>query len=198
MSGTYQRTYPHCQVTRGFNPQETGRRSTTLPPNKTNGLFWSGQVISSGATGKDWSLGVDDATPGDIAITYSDSKLSDIQAAKNLPGLLCSGQYTIETPFFIPSNATNNFAYTKGVQLTYCKSTEVLPAGKVNINGTNKASGFIRPAGKGEIVIGIVDENGPTDLRPTYMTAVDSTAIRENSYSIRFNTVAPITKTPTV
>lgn len=147
--------------------------------------------MSVAEDGKTWRKGVatvNGKPSGIIAIANNDQLDDDVRNAGTLVGLSCSGQYTYATPYFAHTkpNAADGedtqYSYTAGTLLTFCADDEVDDYDYVE-NGELKHSkdegiqrslkGFIRPANKGELVIGVVSQTGygPYNINP--VTKVD-------------------------
>lgn len=93
--GIYQRVAPRVNVLSGYWGNEPFMRKHAAPVTSGTTIL-SGQLISltSGA----WVLG---CTAGkEPYIAWHDSSDTDVTSSGKLLGLSCSGQYTIETPWF--------------------------------------------------------------------------------------------------
>lgn len=236
MKGYYLKKYPSVQILRGWDPQEPTTLATSHPiATDAAGEFLNdiadGQIISLNQSGTAWVLGVEDnptvAQINSIAIAQDSSDLWDVQDAYNtwdhdttntvgsLVGLSCTGKFRIATPYFAKFKASGGAAYEykAGTPITFCKSGETfdtlepdpdVPGAlkKKTISGV----GFIRPAAKGDVVIGVVAEThsginredagipgNPTALsahalQKTIGKAINSEAVWYNSYYVVFDT----------
>lgn len=177
-----------------------------------------------------------DATPAQInsiAIAQDGTDIWDVMDADNnwdytdpqtvgsLVGLSCTGKFRIATPYFAKfDNAGTAYEYKAGTPITFCKTTDTIktlePSStkpgeleKVNVKspaGVVSSLGYIRPAAKDEVVIGIVAEThkginredagipgNPTAisahaLQKTIGKAINSEAVWYNSYYVVFDT----------
>lgn len=215
--GTYKREYPRGYVMRGWDPQNPTTLSSALPvavdPATTLPYdIQPGMVISTNSTGDAWQLG---GTGSLIAVAQDGVERWDVMAADSLVGLLCSGKFRFATPFFAryaknssaTSGAGTAAVYTAGTPLTFCADGEFEYA-RTGVSATDGAlspvkrslKGFIRPAVKGETVIGYVAETHsginraaayPTEAavparadQESIGKAVDSTSKFTNAYMV--------------
>jgi len=196
--GTYEDNYPKGHIKRGWDPQNPTQPRITVPVTKdetTNEyeFIWPGHLIFLTADNT-WTK-----NPGDTATTKppavicvaNDASIKDydVVAANGLHGYPTTYPYTFETPFFRRKSSDN---YTMGTPLTFCANTENID-GTTTTAGQGTAQGYLRPAATGEAVIGYISEvptapyvgiNGSFNLRPSFKLATNSTAKRENSYTI--------------
>ena len=235
MKGYYLKKFPSVQILRGWDPQEPTTLATTHPITTDAAgepaEIADGQVISLNKAGTAWILGVEaDATPAQInsiAIAQDGTDIWDVMDADNnwdytdpktvgsLVGLSCTGKFRIATPYFAKFNdAGTAYEYTAGTPITFCKTTDTIQTlepskttpGALEKVEVESAVGYIRPAAKGEVVIGIVAEThsginredagipgnhtalSAHALQKTIGKAINSEAVWYNSYYVVFDT----------
>jgi hypothetical protein len=186
--GLIVRTFPKAQFLRGWNPQTPHTRTHSFPIESNPFGVYCGMLMSLNTDGTKWVKGVpaSDANTGIIAFAQNDGWQDDVQDAGQLVGLDSSGQFRIATPFFKrykdaegtldPEGKAGEFqsvtphSYTAGTPLTWCSNTEVDAVQVVEVDkdtGVQVAktllvscAGYVKPAGKGDTVIGVVSQTG--------------------------------------
>lgn len=219
--GPYKRLFPRIRVRRGWDPQNPMTRSEAHPvlTDTVTGMpavIWSGMVMTLSADNKFWVPGLPDAqaaTATFFAIAQDDSNNEDVLASNRLPGLDCSGQYTLDTALFArqKKGSSDPYVYTPGTKLTPCKTSEIdvyrpkqpsaatlaecgvssiteyisrVPeAAYYNQTAERSAAGFLRPAKAGEPIVAEV-RTAPFDLQPSVLGTTDTTAVDYDSYFI--------------
>jgi hypothetical protein len=196
MIGIYQDEFPRGRVAmRGWDPQNPTKQTIALPVvDKTNPekpeWIWPGHVLFPTADGKMWTK-TPTGTPTVIAVAQDASVDTHVLAANSLVGLACSDSFKLATPFFRKNTGDN---YTIGTALTYCKATDTVESsgGKAG-----DAVGYIKPAAKGDVVIGYVCEtpavadtqnHNAWNLQPDFVNAVDSMSKKKNAFFVIWNT----------
>lgn len=219
--GIYEHTWPRGHAGDGWDPQNPTKQTISHPVKKVASIdgtkpdfIWAGMVITQTANGTHWQRGVEaGVTPTIVCIAQDCSVDEDVNAANSLVGLSCSDKFTIFTPFFARNagNVAEPHMYLAGTAITYCKAGEtekrVIGGDQVDL----PLEGFVRPAQKGEPVIGVIRHHytgingaapavqgatptatnsvcGAEPLQATFETTTLSGVNRENAYFIQFDT----------
>lgn len=186
--GLIVRSFPKAQFLRGWNPQTPHTRTHSFPIESNPFGVYCGMLLSLNADGTKWVKGVpaSGANTGIIAFAQNDGWQDDVQDAGQLVGLDSSGQFRIATPFFKrytgitgtidPEGTPGTFqqgtpiSYKAGTKLTWCSNTEVDAVQVVEVDEATGAqvaktllvscAGYVKPAGEGDTVIGVVSQTG--------------------------------------
>ena len=186
--GLIVRTFPKAQFLRGWNPQTPHTRTHSFPIESNPFGVYCGMLLSLNADGTKWVKGVPASgdNTGIIAFAQNDGWQDDVQDAGQLVGLDSSGQFRIATPFFkrytgvagaidpegkpTTYQAGTPIAYKAGTPLTWCTNDEVDAVQVVELDETTGAqvaktllvscAGYVKPAGQGDTVIGVVSQTG--------------------------------------
>lgn len=199
MIGTYVNDYPKGYVRGVWDPQNPSKQVVKNPVAtvEVNGkelseFIWPGHILFLDSNGN-WTKNPGSTTPTLICVAQDSSRDNDVLASKLLVGLSCTDSYQLATPFFRQKSGD---VYKQGTLLTYCDNTENID-GTTTTAGEGTAMGWLKPAEAGDVVIGYVDsappakyagKNNAWNLRPSFTTAMDATALVSNEFEIRWST----------
>lgn len=172
--GTIKSVKPRIEVLRGFNPQEPHTRTHSLP-------VADGEIIRSGMAvipvynavedRHEWQLptSAELSAQTQVYFAYNHSADEDVIEAGTLPALSSTGQFEIETGYFIESDdgvAGTYDAFEVGSRLTVCDETSA-----------NAAAGLAAGSLKGYIrLVSSVDADVPVVGRLTRQRGFKSLA----------------------
>lgn len=175
--GHYQRSKPYMRVLRGYDPQETTTRAISAPV-KDGQTIKSGQVIVQEWVTDEfqWVLADRDISAHLLQVPHfalRDDDDTDVAAAGRLPGLSCSGQFEIQTGYYVAVGVSSEPA-TVGACVTF--------GGTANAGSVQAVA---RGAGATLPVIGILSgahHAGPIDLSGELSEASNCNVFQLNTH----------------